>query len=112
MLKIIDNFCEKVIASSGTPEKAGSEDRKSVIETRSWSSAKNIADWFDYLSADILGMLCFGKSFDMLSTDANRHLPDVYRGATSGLCTVRDHVSFNFQHRQLIGSRYRICLGY
>lgn len=30
-----------------------------------WSKSLNVADWINYLVFDILGDLCFGKSFDM-----------------------------------------------
>jgi hypothetical protein len=33
-----------------------------------------MADWFSYLSYDVMGELCFGKSFDMLIADGKRHM--------------------------------------
>lgn len=39
----------------------------------------NMADWFGYLTYDVMGELCFGKSFDMLIDRAKRkmvHLVD------------------------------------
>lgn len=35
---------------------------------------RNMADWFSYLSYDVMGELCFGKSFDMLTADGKRHM--------------------------------------
>lgn len=32
----------------------------------------NMADWFSYLSYDVMGELCFGKSYDMLVNSARR----------------------------------------
>jgi cytochrome P450 len=32
----------------------------------------NMADWFSYLSYDVMGELCFGKSYDMLVDGARR----------------------------------------
>lgn len=34
----------------------------------------NMADWFSYMSFDVMGELCFGKSFDMLISGARREL--------------------------------------
>lgn len=41
--------------------------------------AINLSDWFGYLTYDVMGELCFGKSFDMLVDGARRgmiHLVD------------------------------------
>ncbi|KAJ5657408.1 uncharacterized protein N7484_001057 [Penicillium longicatenatum] len=35
---------------------------------------RNMGDWFSYLSYDVMGELCFGKSFDMLIADGKRHM--------------------------------------
>lgn len=35
---------------------------------------RNMADWFGYLTYDVMGELCFGKSFDMLVSSARRHV--------------------------------------
>ena len=32
----------------------------------------NMSDWFSYLSYDVMGELCFGKSYDMLINSARR----------------------------------------
>ncbi|CAG7932528.1 unnamed protein product [Penicillium olsonii] len=36
-------------------------------------NVKNMGDWFSYLSYDVMGELCFGKSFDMLISDKLRY---------------------------------------
>ncbi|CAG7943360.1 unnamed protein product [Penicillium salamii] len=36
-------------------------------------NVKNMGDWFSYLSYDVMGELCFGKSFDMLISDSLRY---------------------------------------
>lgn len=36
-------------------------------------NVKNMGNWFSYLSYDVMGELCFGKSFDMLVSDSQRH---------------------------------------
>lgn len=34
----------------------------------------NMADWFSYLTYDVMGELCFGKSFDMLVSSGRREV--------------------------------------
>ena len=42
-----------------------------------WSESLNMADWTNYLVFDILGNLCFGRSFDLKESGGNglRHIP-------------------------------------
>ncbi|KAJ5225369.1 hypothetical protein N7468_006594 [Penicillium chermesinum] len=35
---------------------------------------RNMSNWFGYLSYDVMGELCFGKSFDMLVAEDKRHM--------------------------------------
>ena len=35
---------------------------------------RNMGNWFSYLSYDVMGELCFGKSFDMLVAEGKRHM--------------------------------------
>jgi cytochrome P450 len=37
-------------------------------------AVRNLADWFGYLTYDVMGELCFGKSFDMLVDGARRRM--------------------------------------
>jgi len=43
----------------------------------SWTEAQNMSDLTDYLVFDIMGDLCFGKSFDLKEPGENplRHMP-------------------------------------
>jgi cytochrome P450 len=34
----------------------------------------NMGDWFSYLTYDVMGELCFGKSFDMLVSSGRRKM--------------------------------------
>ena len=38
---------------------------------KAWSKAKNLSDWSDYLVFDILGDLCFGRSFEIKESGDN-----------------------------------------
>jgi hypothetical protein len=43
-----------------------------------WSASFNMAEWLNYLVFDILGDLCFGKSFDMKEPGNKlRHIPEL-----------------------------------
>ena len=88
ILEIIKSFCEKVITGSSIEKDSEVDKEECDAETRRWSSPKDMADWSDYLTSDILSTLCFGRSFAMLDRDTNRWIPDTLREATSGLCTV------------------------
>ncbi|RKK32967.1 hypothetical protein BFJ69_g18744, partial [Fusarium oxysporum] len=46
------------------------------IGKKQWSDSLNMARWSDHLVFDILGDLCFGKSFGMKEHDSDlRHIP-------------------------------------
>ena len=47
---------------------AGEGKNESEKKVGTW----NLADWFGYLSYDVMGELCFGKSYDMLVDGARR----------------------------------------
>ncbi|KAJ5263235.1 hypothetical protein N7478_010840 [Penicillium angulare] len=51
-----------------------SVDEKEVLHTASKGVVRNMGNWFSYLSYDVMGELCFGKSFDMLVSDGRRHM--------------------------------------
>lgn len=46
-----------------------------------WSAAQNMADWCNYLTFDVMGDLCFGKAFEMLEHEENRHVIDLIGNA-------------------------------
>jgi cytochrome P450 len=49
-----------------------------IPEEGAWSGSLNMADWVNYLIFDILGDLCFGKSFDMKEHNSTlRYVPDL-----------------------------------
>lgn len=62
MLLHIRQLCSKL---SGYDENESTE-KKGVV--------RNMGNWFSYLSYDVMGELCFGKSFDMLIADGRRHM--------------------------------------
>ncbi|MCJ1382557.1 hypothetical protein MMC17_005670 [Xylographa soralifera] len=42
-----------------------------------WSSPQDMAQWFNYIAFDLMGEFCFGKSFDMVDKEDNRHIIDI-----------------------------------
>jgi hypothetical protein len=68
VLDKIRTFC-RVLPQSQSDVTGGS---LSHSEGGSWSEAKNMADFCDWLAFDIMGELAFGKSFDMLESPNNR----------------------------------------
>ncbi|PHH50395.1 Cytochrome P450 monooxygenase apf7 [Ceratocystis fimbriata CBS 114723] len=47
-----------------------------------WSVPQNMAKWFSYLTMDVLGDLCYGKSFDLLEKEDNRYSLELLAFAT------------------------------
>lgn len=66
-LKTLEPFMEQNI--NLWLEKLGSGAEES---SKGWTPARNMAEWANYLTMDVLGDLCFGKSFDMLTSPTNR----------------------------------------
>ncbi len=62
-------------------EKLGSGHPRMVKWKGEWSAPKNIADWCNYLTFDVMGDLCFGKAFEMLEREENRHIIDLIGNA-------------------------------
>lgn len=63
-----------------------------------WSKAVDVAHLANHLSFDIMGTVCFGKSFEMLENPANRYILDVLSDGAQCLNTVS----------QTLASRYTI----
>ncbi|KAI1394478.1 cytochrome P450-like protein [Hypoxylon trugodes] len=55
------------------------------LHSESWSSPKNMTDWADYLSFDIMGDICFSSSFGMLDGPDNRYILNVLPLGVNGL---------------------------
>lgn len=57
-----------------------------------WSAPRNMTNWANYLTFDILGELCFGKSFDMLTSEKNRELTELTLKMTRMFHIVRSPI--------------------
>lgn len=70
ILHILRKFCN-VIAD--LPVTTTSYENK----PKTWSSPKNMGQWTNYMSYDVLGDICYGKSFETLERDDNRFAVDL-----------------------------------
>lgn len=70
----VRTFCSALGTKSMSLSEKGSSHGK-------WSVAQNMADWSNYLTFDVMGDLCFGKAFEMLENNGNRHVIDLLGSA-------------------------------
>jgi hypothetical protein len=84
VLRNIRIFCAALIEPSS--DTLG----KSSNEKGGWGEPKNMTDWTDYLSFDIMGDICFSSSFDMLRSSANRYILKVLPEGVNGLNVVSE----------------------
>ncbi|KAK8131617.1 cytochrome P450 4A5 [Apiospora sp. TS-2023a] len=54
-------------------------------ERKGWGSPRNMTDWADYLSFDIMGDICFSGPFEMLDKPDNRYVLEVLPKGVNGL---------------------------
>lgn len=93
MLRNIDKFC------SNLTKKGDSE----------WSPAVNFADVTSYLSFDIMGEVCFGRSFKMMEHEENRYILQVISDGAQALNTVCCGICQQRTQCQLTGTSWVIC---
>lgn len=56
VIKHVDRWCDMILDG----------------DNGDWSTPRNMADWCDYLTFDILGDLCFGRSFESLQPEGKQ----------------------------------------
>ncbi|MCJ1247414.1 hypothetical protein MMC30_004628 [Trapelia coarctata] len=88
IVRVVNNFLGKLVDGTEMDESTMLPDHCSAKGLTRWSSKRDMADWSDYLAFDVMGTLCFGKSFEMLDKDTNHYILDTLRDATSGLHTI------------------------
>lgn len=78
-------FCSKLEdinpPSSITYTKSGELEKPSSDKASGWSMPRNVAHWCNYLTFDVMGDLCFGKAFEMLDSEKNRHVTELISSA-------------------------------
>ena len=55
-----------------------------------WTPAKNMAEWSNYLSYDVMGDLTFGKKFENVEREEHRYIPGLMMRATEFVYVVGD----------------------
>ncbi|KJX96635.1 cytochrome P450 monooxygenase like protein [Zymoseptoria brevis] len=80
ILAHIRQFCANLAGNAGTPTHPQYSD--SVASTRAFGPTIDITDQSNYLAFDIMGDLCFGKSFNMLTHPDNRFPIDLIASAS------------------------------
>lgn len=68
-------------------------------ESKGWSSPKDMATYANYLTFDVLGDLCFGKSLNLIESDKLRSIPKVMLARaivfSTVSCTIQKQPSLN-----------------
>ena len=75
IIAIVRIFCNQL--------KLGHSKNSSEKDQGAWSKAKNMARWTNYMSYDILGEICYGKSFETLEKPNNRFALDLVEKSTT-----------------------------
>lgn len=93
VLKNVRKFCSKLVCED-VFERSNTSTQLEM--SNGWGPPKNMTRWTDYLTFDIMGDLCFSRSFDMLDSVENHYMLDVLPAGVQGLnivsqiCTVTD----------------------
>ncbi len=87
VLKNVRKFCKKMMQQDAF-EKHETDVLNGEKPVEGWSQAKNMTLWADYLAFDIMGDLCFSRSFDMLDSSENHYMLDVLPAGVQGLNIV------------------------
>jgi hypothetical protein len=70
----------------------GSSEEAGPVRAGKWTPAKNMTEWSNYLSYDVMGDLTFGKKFEYVE---HRYVPGLMMRATEFVYVVRDRHSIN-----------------
>lgn len=70
IVEVIRRFCNALVGFEGAGE--GEKGSGGEKEKGEWSTPKNMAEWTNYMSYDVLGDICYGKSFETLERAENR----------------------------------------
>ncbi len=62
-------------------------------DNQEWSTPKNISEWAQYLTFDVMGDVCFSRSFRMLDDSDNRYLLKILPQGVNALNIVSQHLS-------------------
>jgi cytochrome P450 len=57
-----------------------------------WTEAKDMSRWANYLTFDVLGDLCFGEPFGLLTSEAQRYIPQMLLSTMYAFQTVSSFI--------------------
>ncbi|KAL9593580.1 MAG: hypothetical protein Q9219_007485 [cf. Caloplaca sp. 3 TL-2023] len=77
ILDNIRNFCEQIITLGGHGSARKTSD--------DWSPGENMTEWLARLTFDIVGDLCFGRKWNVTSSERNRSFLEAIPEGTAGL---------------------------
>jgi hypothetical protein len=60
-----------------------------------WTPAKNMTEWSNYLTYDVMGDLTFGKKFEYVKREEHRYVPGLMMRATEFVYVVRARPSIH-----------------
>jgi hypothetical protein len=73
----------------------GSSEEAGPVRAGEWTPSKNMTEWSNYLSYDVMGELVFGKKFESMEREEHRYVPGLMMRATEFVYVVRDRPSIN-----------------
>jgi len=71
----------------------GKPKEEAAAEKDEWGQRMDMSVWSTYLHFDILGDLCFGQSFNIMTSDTFRFVPDLIAGYSRFLYSVSTAIS-------------------
>ena len=74
----VDIFCDRLLNAEPNFNAPAMK-----VDKGSWSAPRNMARWTDYLSYDILGDICYGRSFETLTSTKNHYSLEFINGISS-----------------------------
>jgi hypothetical protein len=78
----------------------GSSEEAEPVKAGEWTPAKNMTEWSNYLSYDVMGDLIFGKKFENVEREEHRYVPGLMMRATEFVYVVRDKSSIHSRKRR------------
>jgi hypothetical protein len=85
VLQNVRSFCDKMVHPNHFADGPLAEKQSGGA---GWGPLKNLSRWSGYLTFDIMGDLCFSRSFNMLNSPDNHYIIDVMPAGVQGFNVV------------------------
>jgi hypothetical protein len=83
----------------------GSSEEAGPVRAGEWTPSKNMTQWSNYLSYDVMGDLVFGKKFESMEREEHRYVPGLMMRATEFVYVVRDKTLHQLKERKRASSQ-------